>query len=157
MFDTDYVLQTGHNAGMTLREKFHVSYAKLTSCWPWHGKMFNNGYGCFVVANRYLLAHRVSYFLHHGVNPKGVVRHLCHNRSCVRPDHLQEGTQSDNVQDCIKAGRFTLMKSIRRSDGVIFPSLQEASRHMGKDASNIAKAARGEKRSAYGFQWEYLD
>lgn len=28
-----------------------------------------------------------------------VVRHTCHNRNCIRPDHLISGTRADNYQD----------------------------------------------------------
>lgn len=28
-----------------------------------------------------------------------VVRHTCHNRNCIRPDHLTSGTRADNYQD----------------------------------------------------------
>ncbi|PCH72226.1 MAG: hypothetical protein COC12_06470 [Rhodobacteraceae bacterium] len=28
-----------------------------------------------------------------------VVRHTCHNRNCIRPDHLIGGTRADNYQD----------------------------------------------------------
>ena len=33
------------------------------------------------------------------LSPKNVVRHLCHNRNCVCPDHLLVGTHQQNYQD----------------------------------------------------------
>ena len=33
------------------------------------------------------------------MSDREVVRHLCHNRACVCPDHLQIGTQQENRQD----------------------------------------------------------
>jgi hypothetical protein len=35
-----------------------------------------------------------------------VVRHKCDNPKCINPEHLELGTQSDNVQDTIDRGRF---------------------------------------------------
>ena len=32
-------------------------------------------------------------------------RHMCHNRACVNPEHLETGSQSDNMQDMARAGR----------------------------------------------------
>ena len=36
-----------------------------------------------------------------GVLPRQdeVVRHRCHNRRCINPEHLQWGTQQDNIHD----------------------------------------------------------
>jgi hypothetical protein len=34
-----------------------------------------------------------------------VVRHLCHNKSCINPDHLKFGTQRENIDDNIRDDR----------------------------------------------------
>lgn len=50
--------------------------------------------------------HRISYRRHHGPIPEGLlVRHRCHRRRCFAPDHLTVGTDSDNMQDMMAAGR----------------------------------------------------
>jgi transposase len=41
-----------------------------------------------------------------GKIPKGfVIRHKCDNPKCINIDHLEIGTQKDNVQDMMKRGR----------------------------------------------------
>ena len=62
-------------------------------------------------------AHRIIYRLHHGSIPEGmVVRHRCHTRSCVRIEHLDIGTQSENMQDTVEAGNTSLHGPVSQED-----------------------------------------
>lgn len=80
-------------------------------CWPWQASLHHNGYGQFQVReNGKLLhdgAHLASFFLHHGRWPADGLQalHSCDNRACVSFWHLWEGTQIDNMQDCVTKGR----------------------------------------------------
>jgi hypothetical protein len=80
-------------------ENFH-------DCWLWTGASVA-GYGQFKVGDKILKAHRVSYELFNQAHiPTGEqMRHLCHTRMCVNPEHLAPGTPSDNTQDKLAAGR----------------------------------------------------
>lgn len=63
-------------------------------CWVWTGAKSSNGYGNYW--NRG--AHRVVYELLVGEIPKGKqLDHLCRNRSCVNPEHLEPVTQKENL------------------------------------------------------------
>lgn len=65
-----------------------------TGCWPWQGRLMANGYGR--LSNR--LAHRVSYELLVGQIPEGLtLDHLCRNRRCVNPKHLDPVTHRVNI------------------------------------------------------------
>ena len=77
-----------------------------TGCWLWsRGLSKENGYGKFYYEGKVHLAHRFSYALYNGV-PDGVVCHWCNVPSCVNPNHLYLGTQSDNILQASKEGRI---------------------------------------------------
>jgi hypothetical protein len=69
-----------------------------TRCWLWTAYCDRDGYGQFTARNRSRLAHRTSYELFRGAIPKGLtLDHLCRNRSCVNPDHLEPVTKGINT------------------------------------------------------------
>lgn len=91
-----------------LSERFWEKVEKTEGCWLWTAST-RNGYGQIALGGRgnpVLYAHRVSYEMHHGPIPDGlVVMHTCDVRSCVRPDHLTVGTQAENLADMVAKGR----------------------------------------------------
>lgn len=68
-------------------------------CWEWQGGISVKGYGTFSFLGRQHLAHRIAWFLTHGYFPKWPrsLDHLCRNRKCVRPDHLEDVDIKENV------------------------------------------------------------
>ena len=76
-------------------------------CWLWKKFILPNGYGTIHLNGESELAHRVSYKFFNGKRiPHGMqVRHTCHNKSCINPDHLIIGTHKDNMRDMTQANR----------------------------------------------------
>jgi hypothetical protein len=71
-------------------------------CWFWQGHT-GNGYGRF----RGERAHRFAYRIAKGPIPGDLlIRHLCGNKLCVNPHHLEPGTMADNAQDGIRLGEI---------------------------------------------------
>lgn len=69
-------------------------------CWEYQGYKGKYGYGLYtkLVNDKRPLAHRFFYENHKGPIPDGLVLdHLCRNRGCVNPDHLEPVTMSVNV------------------------------------------------------------
>lgn len=66
-------------------------------CWEWIG-CGNGSYGQFHKDGRHMVAHRASYELFVGEIPAGMtLDHLCRNRRCVNPAHLEPVTQRANT------------------------------------------------------------
>lgn len=77
------------------------------TCIRWAGNILRDGYGQKYRAGRRYQAHRWAWEQVNGPIPNGlVVRHKCDNRACVNVAHLELGTQSDNIRDAVKRGRW---------------------------------------------------
>jgi hypothetical protein len=94
------------------------------ACAHWLGHRLPAGYGTLKDnqgATHY--AHRVSWSLINGAIPEeSVVRHKCDNPSCVRPSHLELGSQSENLSDRHKSGRTRVLPKLTDDDIVAIRS-----------------------------------
>lgn len=91
---------------MTVAERFWEKADRSGDCWIWMASLDSGGYGHFWYGGRLVQAHRVSWILANGPIPSGKqLNHRCHDRRCVRPDHLYLGTQSENIHDTEGAAR----------------------------------------------------
>jgi len=76
------------------------------ACWEWTAFRNPKGYGMFGLQGRSLNAHRMAYLLTYGQIPAGlVIDHLCRNRGCCNPAHLEAVTAAENTTRG-DAGRF---------------------------------------------------
>lgn len=69
-------------------------------CWLWAGHKTKGGYGTKWFEKRYYVVHRLAYELWVGPIPEGLdMDHLCHQRDCLRPDHLRPATRKQNMEN----------------------------------------------------------
>ncbi len=68
------------------------------NCWNWTGSIQTTGYGAISWNGNMKLAHRMSYEDFYGEIDNDLhVDHLCRNKSCVNPTHLELVTQRENT------------------------------------------------------------
>jgi hypothetical protein len=69
-----------------------------SGCWVWIGARTSSGYGNFKFRGRYRGAHRVAYEVLIGMPKLGMeLDHLCRNRACCNPSHLEPVTGTVNL------------------------------------------------------------
>jgi hypothetical protein len=76
-----------------------ISTEPNTGCWLWLGTIDRDGYGKISANKKNLRAHRVAYAALVGEVPRGLqLDHLCRQRCCVNPHHLEPVTCAENLR-----------------------------------------------------------
>lgn len=81
-------------------------------CWNWTGSSNSRGYGCVAVKKKSQLSHRVAYQALVGPIPDGLqIDHLCRNKMCCNPAHLEPVTALENTRRALDVrGRSRCVK-----------------------------------------------
>jgi len=75
-----------------------ITVDPLWGCWTFTGSLNSDGYGQAWDGKRLCLVHREAYLQRHGIIPFGLqIDHLCRNRACCNPSHLEAVTQAVNI------------------------------------------------------------
>ena len=136
-------------------DRFWSRVDKSGDCWLWTGSLWD-GYGRCYFAGRSDFAHRVSYRLLVGPIPTGKqLDHLCRNRACVNPAHLEpvlgrinilrgESPTAINARKthCSKGHPFTAENTWWRRDEPHSRRCRECHRLLLLDRPSRAKGAR---------------
>lgn len=103
----------------SLLTRFLAKFAidPVSGCWNWTAFINEGGYGMITNDRKPRRAHRISYEIHVGPIPNGLdLDHLCRNRRCVNPSHLEPVTRKENLRrspTACKAGGVTTAALVR--------------------------------------------
>lgn len=77
-------------------------------CCLWIGSINAKGYGEFGIGRKTHRAHRIAleHKLGRPISPNMDAAHICRNRNCVNPDHLEEKTHKENLYDKMRDGTW---------------------------------------------------
>lgn len=89
-----------HPSELNHRTRWHVNYVVTDKgCWEFQGRQYPSGYGAARHKGKKTYVHRLAYRLWVGSIPEGwTVDHLCANRLCMNPCHLEAVTHSENAR-----------------------------------------------------------
>ncbi len=88
---------TGFERASTLTQYFGDRVAVGDGCWSWLAAHDDEGYSLAHFRERRTRGHRIAYELFVGPIPDGLtIDHLCRNKGCVRPSHLEPATIKEN-------------------------------------------------------------
>ena len=114
----------------SFEERFwsQVDKEAALGCWVWTGGKLASGYGSVALDGTRFVTHRVVWEMLRGPIPDGLqIDHLCRNRACCNPDHLEPVEQKTNLlrgvsqpainarkTHCIRGHEFTPENTYRR-------------------------------------------
>ena len=128
-----------------------VKVGSKTECWPWTGPALPFGHGTWDGPYGKTTAHRYAWALANAGMPASgaVIRHRCDNPICCNPDHLEPGSQEENVRDMIERGRASFTDTLCRNGHDRTPDNILTKADGTRRCKECSRAQQAERRKGY--------
>lgn len=130
---------------VSLADRVWAKVRKTDGCWWWLGAKSPLGYGQVQRGRRgdgITPAHHATYELMVGPIPAGLeLDHLCRQPSCVRPDHLEPVTSTENKRRALSVSNLNAVKT-ECSNGHPF---DEANTYVRKEGHRMCRTCHRER------------
>jgi HNH endonuclease len=127
------------------KKRFFLHVRIEGTCCVWTGAKTPSGYGVFTLNGKYCRAHRASYTLFRGRIPTGLtIDHLCRNKPCVKPSHLEAVSMKVNVLRGVNPAAL----NSRKTHCPQGHSYDDENTYRWKDGSRHCRACSREKATA---------
>jgi hypothetical protein len=98
--------------GISINERLLARVMRTDTCWEWNGTHGGDGYARIRIHRQSCLVHRLTYLLENLPIPQGLhIDHLCRNRGCVNPAHLEAVTCRVNILRGVSVAAFNARKT----------------------------------------------
>ena len=105
-------------------ERFWRHVEPVGDCWEWTARKVTGGYGQYQLpTGENVMAHRLAWSLLVGPIEAETLDHLCTNKACVKPDHLEPVSLAENIRRskvrhvCRNGHRYLPSNTIVRTNG----------------------------------------
>ena len=127
-------------------ERLAKSYViEPNGCWRWTKGKTTVGYGHISIRQVYFQAHRLMYILHRGPVATDHIDHLCRNRWCVNPWHLEPVSAAVNIQRGLTAKLTAERVAFIRDAHAKGHGQRALARMLGIDHSTISRIVNGQR------------
>lgn len=129
-----------------------IDLSNPDGCWPWLRGCDSNGYGHVGVHGDVYLTHRLAYELLVGPIPAGLtIDHICRNRPCCNPYHMEPVTRGENRRRAPISGRAAVHAAKTHCDNGHEFTVENTQLYVrpGKAATRVCRACASEKNRRY--------